>query len=56
MLTDPMAFERYKDVFDVDFVYMGYYEHAMNGNISNYLAANYPEVFTANGISIYSVR
>ncbi len=56
MLTDPMAFERYKDVFGVDYVYMGYYERAMMGNISDYLAANYTEVFAANGISIYSMR
>ena len=56
MLTDAEAFERYKDEFSVDFVYMGYYERAMNGSIDPYLREKYPAVFTAEGITIYSVR
>ena len=56
MLTDSEAFERYKDEFSVDFVYMGYYERAMTENIDAYLRENYPAVYTAEGITIYSVR
>ena len=56
MLTDAEAFERYKDEFSVDFVYMGYYERAMNGSIDPYLREKYPAVFTAEGITIYFVR
>ena len=56
MLTDANVFEQYKDELNVDFVYMGYYENAMNGNINPYLAEHYPAVFSARGITIYDVR
>ncbi len=56
MLTDPNVFEQYKDDLNVDFVYMGYYENAMSGNISGYLAENYPVVFSRRGITVYDVR
>ena len=55
-LTDEAAFEQYKDEFDVDFVYMGYYERAMDGEISFYLSGRYPAVFSAGGITVYDVR
>lgn len=56
MLTDPAFFERYKDVYGLDFVYMGYYERAMSGQIGEYLSDNYPAVFESGGITIYGVR
>ena len=56
MLTDAEAFERYKDDFSVDYVYIGYYERAMAGQIDQYLRDNYPAVFTAGDITIYDVR
>ena len=56
MLTDPVFFEQYKDEYDLDFVYMGYYERAMNGQIGEYLSAHYPAVFTAKDITIYALR
>ena len=56
MLTDPNVFEQYKDELNVDFVYMGYYEKAMSGNISGYLSEHYPAVFSRGNIAIYDVR
>ena len=56
MLTDENFFEYHKDEFDVDFVYMGYYERSMTGNIESYLASQYPAVCSAGGITLYDVR
>jgi len=56
MLTDATFFEQYKDAENIRFVYMGYYERAMAGNISEYLSEHYPAVFTSGPISIYSVQ
>ena len=56
MLTDADMFERYKDEYEVDFVYMGYYEKAMSGQISDYLAEHYPVFFEKGGITIYDLR
>ena len=56
MLTDPQFFERYKDAYDLDFVYMGYYERAMSSVMDSYLAENYPVFFSAGGIAIYDLR
>ncbi len=56
MLTDPAFFERYKDAYDLDFVYMGGYERAMSGNIDAYLSDNYPVVFETGGVTIYGLR
>ncbi len=55
MLTDPEVFEHYRDEMKIDFVYMGYYEHAMAGNIDDYLSGKYPLVFSAGSIRIYDV-
>ena len=56
MLTDENAFEAHKAEMQVDYVYMGYHETAMPGNIGPYLSDNYPLLFYSNGISIYDVR
>ena len=56
MLTDPVFFEQHKDEYQVDFVYMGYYERAMKGQIGAYLAENYPVVFSAGDIAVYKVK
>lgn len=55
MLTDPAAFESLKTQLDVDYVYLGYYEHAMQNNISPYLREHYDCVFSGRGIEIYKV-
>lgn len=56
MLTDQDFFERYKDVYGLDFVYLGCYEKAMDGVIDEYLSEEYPVVFENDSISIYDVR
>ena len=56
MLTDAESFEKFRTEFNVDFVYMGYHENAMPGNILPYLSERYPEVFSSGAISIFDVR
>ena len=56
MLTDPEFFERNKDAYDLDFVYVGYHERAMNGMIDAYLSAHYPVFFSSGDITIYDLR
>ena len=56
MLTDKDLFESHRSEFGVDYVYMGYHENALAGNICSYLAEQYPKVFSADGISVFDVR
>ena len=56
MLTDPAAFEAHKAEMNVEYVYMGYHENAMAGNIGWYLRESYPAVFSSGGITVYDVR
>ena len=56
MLTDAGVFEANRESENIDYVYIGYYERALSGVITEYLEANYPVVFSSGGITIYDVR
>lgn len=56
MLTDKDFFESHRSEFGVDYVYMGYHENSIEGNIFSYLAEQYPMVFSSGGISVFDVR
>lgn len=56
MLTDRDFFEANKEAAGLDYVFMGYYERAMAGNILPYLLENYPLVFSSGQIMIFDVR
>ena len=56
MLTDEAFFEEHRSEFGINYVYMGYYENTLVGNIRTYLEAHYPEVFSSGSISIFDVR
>ena len=55
MLTDSAAFERLRELYGIDYVYMGDYERALGMGVSSYLAEHYPAVFHAGGVTIYQI-
>lgn len=56
MLTDAGSFERLHVKYGVSYVYFGYAERSLNGNIYSYLCENYPAVFDTGGITVFDVR
>lgn len=53
MLTDAGTFERYRQEYGIDYVWMGNYERALSGCIDGYLASTYPAVFSSPNVIIY---
>lgn len=56
MLTDAASFERYRQNFGIDYVWIGQYERALSGCIEAYLLENYPVAYAGNSIGIFDVR
>ncbi len=56
MLTNTDFFEANRESSGVEYVFIGYYERSMAGNILPYLIENYPLVFSSGQIMIFDVR
>ena len=56
MLTNSDFFESNRKSSGIDYVYMGYFERSMAGNILPYLEEHYPLVFSSGQIMIFDVR
>jgi len=55
MLTDTGTFERYRQEYGIDYVWMGHYERSLTGCIDAYLASAYPVVFSSPSVTIYDL-
>ena len=56
MLTNAEVFEANRESEGLDYVYIGYYERALTGVITDYLTENYPIAFSAGAITIYDLH
>ncbi|MBR4578507.1 MAG: hypothetical protein IKO22_02705 [Oscillospiraceae bacterium] len=56
MLTSIAAFEEGRESRDVDYVFFGYAERAIAGNILSYYKETYPMIFSSGSILIFDVR
>jgi uncharacterized membrane protein len=56
MLTDADAFEKYRQSYGIEYVWISHYERSLSGCIDSYLAANYPCVYNTNNLRIYQVN
>ena len=56
MLTDAESFERLRGEYAVSYVYFGYVERALSGNIYNYLCENYPIAFSNDAVTIFALK
>ena len=55
MLSDSAAFEKLREHYGIDYVYIGDYERALGKGVPLYLAEHYPAVFHAGDVTIYQI-